>query len=217
MVLCALGQSVGYDGGKDAAGGSTADVEAHSWIDVMGFSVRVVGWRLTQWYPWDKVRGAARFGVDPTRVPTELYAHPADDTNASDLDATENQNLAGMPAHAAVQEALRFRLLHHFVPLARDARQTPPRHRGRRLVDGDRLVEQEDSQHEGRRWERWRPPVDTGGALAYSSLRLSLRNESGKRLQRRRERGAMLAIRRLARKRLRAVLRDTALLPQKFD
>ena len=107
MVLCALGQSVAYNEGEGAADGSAADVETHSWIDVMGLSVRVVGWRLTQWYPWDKIRGAVRFGADPARVPVELYEHPADDTEAADLDATENLNLAGVPALAAVQEAFK--------------------------------------------------------------------------------------------------------------
>ena len=234
MVLCALGQSVGplsvsqnvgyvtddgygqsvgYDEGEGlvaAASGRATDVETHSWIDVMGLSVRVVGWRLTQWYPWDKARGAARFGVAPTRVPVELYAHPVDDTEAADLDATENQNLAGVPAHAAVQRALQRRLLDHFVPLARDARRHAARHRhrGQGLDGGNSVEEREESQQEGGRpWERWRP---------YSILRASLRNESGKRLQHRRERGAMLEARRLDRTQSQTTQRGTALVPEMF-
>ena len=241
MVLCALGQSVGplsvgqsvgyvtddgygqnvgYNEDTDAASGHATDlsapldVETHSWIDVMGLSVRVVGWRLTLWYPWDKARGAARFGVAPTRVPVELYAHPVDGTEAADLDATENLNLAGVPAHAAVQKALEQRLLDHFVPLARDARRhTARHHRGHGLDGGNSVEEQEGSQHEesqhegGRPWGRWWP---------YSKLRASLRNESGKRLQHRRERGAMLEARRLDRTQRRTTQPGTALVPEVF-
>ena len=183
----------------------------------MGLSVRVVGWRLTLWYPWDKARGAARFGVAPTRVPVELYAHPVDGTEAADLDATENQNLAGVPAHAAVQKALEQRLLDHFVPLARDTRRHTPHHRhrgqgldgrGQGLGGGNSVEEQEGSQQEGGQpWERWRP---------YSKLRASLRNESGKRLQHRRERGAMLEARRLDRTQRRTTQPGTALVPEVF-
>ena len=211
MVLCALGQSVGYYGkGEDATIGIATDVETHNWIDVMGLSVRVVGWRFTGWYPWDKVRGAAHFGVEPTRVPVELYSHPADNTEAADLDATENQNLAGLPAHAAVQEALQRRLFDHFVPLARDARHHTPRYRGQGLGGSDSVEEQEDLQ---RHLERWRLPVDAG--QPYSILRASLRNESGKRLQRRRERGAMLATRRRDTTRRRRRHRGTVLMPER--
>jgi hypothetical protein len=209
MVLCALGQSVGYDDGEgeDAAAGRATDVETHSWVDVMGLSVRVVGWRLTQWYPWDKARGVAHFGVEPARVPVELYAHPVDDAEAADLDATENQNLAGVPAHAAVQRALQRRLLDHFVPLARGARRHSARHRGQGLGGGSSVEEQIEEQEEGRPWQRWRP---------YAILRASLRNESGKRLRHRRERGAMLAARRLDRKQRRTAQRGTALVPEMF-
>ena len=220
MVLCALGQSTGFDEGR-----------AHSWVDVMGLSLRVVGWRLTLWYPWDKTRGVAHFGAEPSRVPVELYAHPADGSAAADMDASENVNLAGVPAHAAVQRALERRLLDHFAPLAREARRYTPRRRGAGAA-GDNSVEEREEQeqqeqeqgeaqgegwHEARhgarpgtRWRQYSMPRP----YSYSMLRASLRNESGKRLQHRRERGALLAARRLGRRQRRTAQRGTALVPE---
>ena len=201
MVLCAVGQSVGDegdgDGDGDGEGGGegVADVELHSWIDVMGLSMRVAGWRLTAWYPWDKRRGAPRFGAEPGAVPIELYQHPHDESDASDLlDATENVNLAGARAHTGVQEALHRRLLDHFVPLAR--RATPHSRRGvaRRLAEsapplrGSGVVEEE---REGRR--RLLGP--------FAMLQASLRAERSRRWQRRRQRGVLLATRKLGRRR----------------
>ena len=148
-----------------------------------------------------------------------------------------------MPAHAAVQRALRRRLLDHFVPLAREARRHTPRRRGAAAAGGNSVEEREqeqqqepqqeqeqeqeqgeaqgEAQGEGRHeaWHgarlgmRWRQH-SMARPYSYSMLRASLRNESGKRLQHRRERGALLAARRLGRRQRRAAQRGTALVPE---
>ena len=139
-----------------------------------------------------------------------------------------------MPAHAAVQRALQRRLLDHFAPLAREARRYTPRRRGAGAAGGNSVEEREEqeqqqepgeaqgeAQGEGRHeaWHgarlgtRWRQ-YSVARPYSYSMLRASLRNESGKRLQHRRERGALLAARRLGRRQRRAAQRGTALVPE---
>ena len=120
-----------------------------------------------------------------------------------------------MPAHAAVQRALRRRLLDHFVPLAREARRRTPRRPGAGAAGGNSVEEREqeqqqeqqeqeqgeaqgeahgEAQGEGRHeaWRGARPGTrwrqhSMARPYSYSMLRASLRNESGKRLQHRRE------------------------------
>ena len=224
MVLCALGSSeapddtyVGWqlqpqrDSWAAVAGGKQPQEtqeteeeeqreqrELHSWIDAMGLSVRVQGWRFTEWYPWDKATMAPAFNADPSRVARELYPHPHSGgggdgdggDNGDDLDATENENLADMPEHASVQRALQRRLLDHFVAMAR----APPK---RRETPRGRVVEvEEDEAPHGRAAPSVHHPQEQQQrrrrrlALDWEGRRL--KQERHRRLEQRRERGRLM-------------------------
>lgn len=71
----------------------------------MGYSVRVDGWRLTQWVEWNGTAlapnwaGSGSNGSSGGVVAVELYDHRAADSKPfpTDFDATENANVAGDP------------------------------------------------------------------------------------------------------------------------
>ena len=215
MVLCALGSSdapddsyVGWQlqptmqprGSWVATSAEEEEEERkelHTWIDVMGLSVRVQGWRYTEWYPWDKAKMAPAFDAKPSEVARELYAHPHSEGDGEgdgeddghDLDATENENLADTAEHASVQQALQRRLLDHFMALAR----APPK---RRETPRGHVVEVEEDVPHGRPVPSVHHPQEQQQrrrrrlALDWEGRRL--RQERHRRLEQRRERGRLM-------------------------
>jgi|Transcript_19691 iduronate 2-sulfatase len=80
-------------------------VPAHN-ITAMGYSIRTVQWRFTEWYAWDGASCVAKF---EKALGTELYDHRiAASGSALDFDATENENVAS--AQPDVVAALRKKL-----------------------------------------------------------------------------------------------------------
>lgn len=77
----------------------------------MGYSVRTLEWRLTEWLAWDGTRCVARFG---TSLGIELYAHDNEPLYPVDFDATENVNVAHVAANAPTVKALRAKLRARF-------------------------------------------------------------------------------------------------------
>jgi len=77
-------------------------------IGMMGYSLRVRGFRFTEWYHW---KADGRFGAIDTAaalVATELYA--LDEATASDFDSFEATNIATEDTALCVVEALRAAL-----------------------------------------------------------------------------------------------------------
>eukprot|EP01059_Diplonema_ambulator_P015734 TRINITY_DN2691_c0_g1_i1.p1 TRINITY_DN2691_c0_g1~~TRINITY_DN2691_c0_g1_i1.p1 ORF type:complete len:508 (+),score=182.61 TRINITY_DN2691_c0_g1_i1:44-1525(+) len=77
---------------------------------VMGYSVRVDGWRYTLWLYWDAVNLVGDF--DHSAVGEELYNHAGDDE--SDYDMYENANVADDPVNAEVVAELRGLVEQHW-------------------------------------------------------------------------------------------------------
>ena len=78
-------------------------------ITFMGYSVRTLEWRLTQWFAWDGAACAPRWDAPPHAV--ELYSHAGHD-DPGDFDGWENDNVAG--ANAPVVAALELKLRARF-------------------------------------------------------------------------------------------------------
>lgn len=73
-------------------------------IDFMGLSIRVPGWRYTEWHPWN---GTLLKPVWSSQVGRELYSHNNDTGfGTSSFDNFENHNLAEDAAHSAEVESL---------------------------------------------------------------------------------------------------------------
>lgn len=73
-------------------------------LQYMGYSVRTPGYRYSEWRRWDGGRLEAKWDDDAAGV--ELYRHGEAVGSPVDFDATENQNLAGHPSMAGVQQQL---------------------------------------------------------------------------------------------------------------
>ena len=84
-------------------------------IPVMGYSLRVPGWRFTEWYRWERDPRAPIFEGGPPRgrvstpIATELYALP--ETAEDDFDAFERRNVAAHADAACALRGLRAALL----------------------------------------------------------------------------------------------------------
>ena len=77
-------------------------------LDFMGYSMRTDTHRLVQWMVWD---GAELQPKWDHIVGLELYDHSSNSQlDNSYLDDTENENLAAVPAHAALLEQLQAQL-----------------------------------------------------------------------------------------------------------
>ena len=74
-------------------------------IPWMGYSLRVQGWRYTEWAKWN---GTALRPIWSTLAGRELYEHSA--AIGDCFDCNENQNLAELPAHRAVVAKLSAQL-----------------------------------------------------------------------------------------------------------
>ncbi len=85
------------------------DVPVHN-ITYMGYTVRTLDYRLTQWYRWDGQACVAQWGAPP--YATELYNHSGH-TNPGDFDGWENENIAaaapGVVAELGAKLLARFR------------------------------------------------------------------------------------------------------------
>ena len=74
----------------------------------MGYSLRIDGWRYTEWAAYDGTFAGGKGRVDWSQPlhGTELYDHPDGGTGGAsgvnDFDAHENENLAAKPEHAAL-------------------------------------------------------------------------------------------------------------------
>lgn len=80
-------------------------------ITFMGYTVRSLEWRFTEWYAWDRVNCVAEFDAPPRG--TELYSH-ANHTAPGEFDAFENENVAAEAANAQTVVALRAKLWARF-------------------------------------------------------------------------------------------------------
>ena len=78
----------------------------------MGYTVRVPGWRLTEWFHWDGNACVARF--DGPNLGLELYAHDRQPPFPLDFDASENDNVAEDAAYAGIVAELRKKLRQRF-------------------------------------------------------------------------------------------------------
>ena len=84
-------------------------------IPVMGYSLRVPGWRFTEWYRWERDPRAPIFEGGPPRgrvstsIATELYVLP--ETAEDDFDAFERRNVAAHADAACALRGLRAALL----------------------------------------------------------------------------------------------------------
>eukprot|EP00040_Diaphanoeca_grandis_P036805 m.236607 g.236607 ORF g.236607 m.236607 type:complete len:581 (-) comp33689_c0_seq1:77-1819(-) len=68
-------------------------------ITSMGYSVRVTGWRYTEWFGWDGNTCRPTFEKGPI-FGKELYEHNDSVTFPIDFDCCENQNVVAAPEHA---------------------------------------------------------------------------------------------------------------------
>jgi hypothetical protein len=79
-------------------------------ITYMGYTVRTLGYRLTQWYRWDGQACVAQWGAPP--YATELYNHTGHDL-PGDFDGWENENIAaaapGVVAELGAKLLARFK------------------------------------------------------------------------------------------------------------
>ena len=75
-------------------------------ITVMGYSLRVPGWRYTEWASYDGTANGGKGKVNWSAPlhGVELYDHGSGSLN--DFDAHENENLAGTSEHQALQATL---------------------------------------------------------------------------------------------------------------
>ena len=80
-------------------------------LTAMGYTVRVPGWRLTEWFRWNGDACVARF--DAPHLGLELYAHDQPGFPL-DFDAAENENLAEDVTYAAIVAELRKKLRQRF-------------------------------------------------------------------------------------------------------
>jgi iduronate 2-sulfatase len=78
-------------------------------ITYMGYSVRTLEYRLTQWYSWDKINCVAEW--DPAPYAVELYNHTGHE-DPGDFDGWENENIAAQAPD--VVRALEAKLLARF-------------------------------------------------------------------------------------------------------
>jgi hypothetical protein len=84
----------------------------------MGYSLRVPGWRITEWLIWDGTSLSARWDLPPNA--TELYAHPNATSIAQQVGiagdpfASELVNVAGDPMHAQLLITLQAQLREAF-------------------------------------------------------------------------------------------------------
>lgn len=77
-------------------------------FDFMGMSVRVAGWRYTEWRVWNGTALAPDWSAP--LVASELYAHSVDDGSFVGFVNGESVNVASDPANAQTVEVLRDRL-----------------------------------------------------------------------------------------------------------
>lgn len=84
----------------------------------MGMSIRVDGWRLTQWVLWNQT-SLRPMWAQPNGssgvVATELYDHRATRDYPTDFNQDENVNVANLTQHAALINALSTRLQRQFI------------------------------------------------------------------------------------------------------
>ena len=78
---------------------------------VMGYSMRTEGWRFTMWVPFNTSRSGYPDATDwnSSAVQSELYKHSVE-TKPCDW-SYEHENLAGQPAYAHTEAALREGLI----------------------------------------------------------------------------------------------------------
>jgi hypothetical protein len=84
--------------------------------------MRACRYRYTLWVPWDAAKLAPQWGGESA---AELYAHAGD--GSTDMDAWENVNLAGLPAHAQTEAGLRKQLVGFFLNDTHILRGSGPR------------------------------------------------------------------------------------------
>ena len=82
-------------------------------FDLMGYSLRTAGYRITEYRVWDGAKLEGRWDLPPNA--TELYDHTKDDPNG-DVMATEADNVAAVPAMASVLAAMSAKLRQRFAP-----------------------------------------------------------------------------------------------------
>ena len=78
----------------------------------MGYSVRVDGWRYTEWYPWDQDKLVARF--DEPVYARELYDWRGVVSEFTDYDLVENSNVAEHEENVDITAQLHELLLKKF-------------------------------------------------------------------------------------------------------
>ncbi|GMI33453.1 hypothetical protein TeGR_g4650, partial [Tetraparma gracilis] len=91
---------------EDVADGVRAAAPTNEKITVMGYSLRVEGWRYTEWATFDGAAAGGRGSADwaaPLHG-VELYDHSTGDVN--DFDAHENVNVAGHPENKELVASL---------------------------------------------------------------------------------------------------------------
>ena len=120
--------SCGYDARADPATKYTVPCAKtpRAAFDWMGYSVRTRAWRYSLWCAWD----GARLAPDWRNCTgDELFDHRGDvDLPPYAPDRVENENLAGAPALAATQAALRARLVAAFSSGAANGGDRTTRH-----------------------------------------------------------------------------------------
>merc|ERR1712150_48291 len=79
-------------------------------IEYMGYSIRTASWRYTEWKPWNGAE--LRPNWEDTSPGSELYSHDGDD--GTDMDAFENENLAGNPSYSSTVQYLSAMLWDYF-------------------------------------------------------------------------------------------------------
>jgi arylsulfatase A-like enzyme len=82
-------------------------------FDLMGYSLRTVTWRVTEWRVWNGATLSARWDLPPNA--TELYFHGQDPLKSGvDPFATETENVAGDPKYQTLLTKLRRQLRRAF-------------------------------------------------------------------------------------------------------